>query len=180
MEAPEPIEIGVAPGNSAGHGNAQQAPQSAAAAAEPTEPNITPGHSNPEPASHPASASTMAAADPIETGVAQGNGGGHGNSQPSQSVANASAEAQSAEPASGASSASHEPAFQFNNQAMSSTPTGTVGLEELNGSPVLPSAGAELAAILEVGPPAVEEHAAGHGNNGPHHANGHSSHELLT
>jgi RNA polymerase sigma factor (sigma-70 family) len=184
VAAAEPIEASVAAGNGGGHGNSQHASLSATpnapAAANPAEPSVKPGHSNPEPASPPAKVSSVAAAEPIETGVAQGNGGGHGNSQhASQSVANASAGAQSAEPAS-AASASHEPAFHFNNQAVASTPTETVGLEELNGSPVLPSAGAELAAILRVGPPAVEEDAAGHGNSGPHHAAGHSSHELLT
>jgi hypothetical protein len=36
-----------------------------------------------------------------------------------------------------------------------------------------------LAAIPQVGPAAMEEHAATHVNNGQHHATGHLPHELL-
>jgi hypothetical protein len=36
-----------------------------------------------------------------------------------------------------------------------------------------------LAAIPQVGPTAMEEHASSHGNSGQQHASGHLPHELL-
>ncbi|NOJ50766.1 LuxR C-terminal-related transcriptional regulator [Bradyrhizobium archetypum] len=184
--AAELAEPGITSGNGISHGNAQHASNSATAkaavAAEPTEPGVTSGHSKSEHPSHTASASAMGAAELIETSVAAGNSAGHGNSQhASQSAAaNASAAAHPAELASGTGGAGHEAAFHFNNQAAPSTPTATLELEDLNDSPVLLGQRAELAAILEVGPAAMEEHAASHVNNGQHHAVAHSPHELLT
>ncbi|WFU17263.1 LuxR C-terminal-related transcriptional regulator [Bradyrhizobium sp. CB3481] len=184
MAAAEPIETGAAPGNGGGHGNPPQASQSvaanASAAAEPTEPGVISGHNNPEPPSDPVSAS--AAAEPIETGVASGNGGGHDNPpQPSQSAAaSASAAAEPIAPVSGSGAPGQETAFHFNNEAAPSTPTASVELQELDGAPAPLSQAAELAAILEAGPAAPEEHAASHANNAPHHAAAHGSHDLLT
>jgi RNA polymerase sigma factor (sigma-70 family) len=182
-EAPEPVETGTAPGNSGGHGNSQHAHKSAPAnakeAAEPVETGTAPGnsggHGNSQHASNKAKANAAEAPEPVEASAAPGNGAGH------SAAAKASAPAQSAEPASAAGGANAEAAFHFNHEAMPSTPAATVGLEEPNGSLVLPGPGAEIAAILEVGPPAVEPHAVGHGNNGhgPPHAAGHP-HDLLT
>jgi RNA polymerase sigma factor (sigma-70 family) len=190
-EAVDPIEANTAPGNSGGHGNSQHPAQSAAANAtasvDPVEvgPGNSASHGNAQHGSNSAAANATEAPDPVETSAAPGNSAGHGNSQHASlsAVPNVPAAVEPAEPAaSSTSSASQEPSFHFNNQAVPSAPTETVALEELNGSPVLPSAGAELAAILEAGPPAVEVYAASHGNSGhgPPHANGHSSHELLT
>jgi RNA polymerase sigma factor (sigma-70 family) len=175
----------ITPGNGVGHGNAQHASNSAAAkasaVAEPTETAVTPGHSNPELPSHSAAANNVEAAEPAETGVAAGDNTGQSNSQhASQSVAaNASATAQPAEPVSGAGSLGHEQAFHFNNQAAPPTPTAAFELEEPQDAPAPLSNGTEVAAILDVGPAAMEEHAAGHGNNGQHQATGHGSHDLL-
>ena len=92
----EPVETGDAPGNSAGHGNAQHASNSAAAKAsaanELTEPGVTPGHGHSHP-SHSASASAMGAAEPVETGDAPGNSAGHGNAQHASNSAAAKASA---------------------------------------------------------------------------------------
>ena len=187
VEAAEPVEPGVAPGNGGGHGSSSQPSHSASAKAEAagelTEPGVTSGngvgHNNAH-ASHSASASAVEAAEPVEPDVAPSNGGGHGNSpQPSHSAsANASAATpQPAELASGTGGAGHEQAFHFKDQASPSTPTAAVGLEELNNSPVH---GAELAAILEMGSAAMEEHATSHDNNGQHHSIAHLPHELLT
>jgi VCBS repeat-containing protein len=86
MGAAEPVEAGDAPGNSAGHGNAQHATNSAAAKAsvanELTEPGVTPGHGHSD--SHPshlASASALGGAEPVETGDAPGKSAGHDNAQ---------------------------------------------------------------------------------------------------
>jgi VCBS repeat-containing protein len=97
MEAAEPVETAGAPGNSAGHGNAEHASNSAAAKAsasnEPTQPGVTPGHSNSEHPSHSASASAMEAAEPVETAGVPGNSPGHGNSQPASHSASTKAAA---------------------------------------------------------------------------------------
>jgi len=186
----EPVEPDVAPGNSGGHGNSSHASHSASAkasaAGELTEPGVTPGngvgHNNSH-ASHSASASAVEAAEPVEPGIASGNGGGHGNSSHASHSASANASAatpQPAEPAFGTGGAGHEPAFHFKDQAPPSTPTAAVELEELNDTPVLLVHGAELAAILEIGSAAMEEHATSHDNNGQHHSMAHLPHELLT
>ena len=123
----------------------------------------------------------MAAAEPIETGGAPGNSASHGNSQHApQSVAvNASDAARSTAAAFETGGADQEPAFHFNNQATPSTPAVVVEVEVLNDPPVLLSHNVELGAILKAGQTAVEEHSAGHVNNGQHHATVHSPHDLL-
>jgi VCBS repeat-containing protein len=184
MGVAEPVETAGAPGNSAGHGNSQHASNSAAANAsaanEPTEPGVTsgPGHSHPP---HSASVSTMGAAEPVETGNAPGNSAGHGNAEhaSNSAAAKASAAAQPVEFASWIGGAGHEPAFRFKNQGDPPAPIETAGLEQPNDWPVLPGQAGELAAIPQVGPAAMEEHAATHVNNGQHHATGHLPHELL-
>jgi hypothetical protein len=202
----EPVETGDGPGNSAGHGNSQHASNSAAAKAsaanELTEPGVTlvHGHSHP---SHSASASAIGAAEPVETGDAPGNSAGHGNSQQASQSAiaesagldlttgksggsgewqqashsaapNVSAAAQPVEFVSWIGGAGHEPAFHFKNQSAPSTP-----IEQRNDWPVLLGHAGDVAAIPQVGPAAMEEHAASHVNNGEHHAIGHLPHELL-
>ena len=87
--------------------------------------------------------------------------------------------AQPVEFASWTGGADHEPAFHFKNQDVPSTPIEAVELEQLNDWPVLPGHAGDLAAIPQVGPAAMEEHAASHVNNGQHHAIGHLPHELL-
>jgi VCBS repeat-containing protein len=166
------------------HGNSQHPSHSASAKAlasdESTEPDVTPGNGNGvgHTNSHSAaSASTMEAAAPVEPDVAPGNSGGHGNSQhPSHSASakDSAAPPQQAEsPWTGGSD--HEPAFHFKHQLPPPTPTAAIELERLNDSP-----GVELAAIVEVRPVAMEEHATSHDNNGQHHSIAHLAHELLT
>ena len=178
----------------------------ASAATELTEPGVTPGHGHSHP-SHSASASAMGAAEPVETGASPGNGGGLDNSPQASSVVaepagpdlttgksggssnwqqashsaapNLSAAAQPVEFASWTGGAGHEPAFHFKNQGAPSTPIEAVELEQLNDWPVLLGHAGDLAAIPQVGPAAMEEHAASHVNNGQHHAIGHLPHELL-
>ncbi|QHO75866.1 DNA-binding response regulator [Bradyrhizobium sp. CCBAU 051011] len=186
VEAAEPVERGVARGNSDGHANSphpsHSASAKASAAGELTEPGVTSGHGvghNNSHSSHQASASTVEAAEPVEPGVARGNSDGHGNSpHPSHSASAKASTAtpQPAEPAFGTSGAGQ--AFHFKDQPPPSTLTATVEPEALNDTPVLH--GAELAAILEMGSPALEEHATSHDNNGRHHSIAHSPHELLT
>jgi hypothetical protein len=202
----QPVEADDAPGNGAGHGSAQHASNSAAAktsaANEPTEPGGTPGHGH-SPPSHSASASATGKAEPVETD-APGNSPGHGNSQQpavaepagpnlatgesgssnwqqaSHSAApNVLAPAQPVEFASWTDGAGHEPAFHFKNLGARSTPIEAIELEQLNDWPVLPGHVGGLAAIPQITPTAMEEHAAGHVNNGQHHATGHLPHELL-
>ena len=125
----------------------------------------------------------MVAAEPIELGVASGNGAGHSNGNPDAThsvAANASAAGQPPDPVSATGDEGSAFAFHFKNQGGPSTPTTTVELEDLNSSPLLPGRGAELAAILEVDPAAMHEHAAGQVDNGQHHAKGHLPYELLT
>jgi VCBS repeat-containing protein len=183
MGAAEPVETGNVPGNSAGNGNSQHASNSAAAnasaASEPTEPGVTSGHGPSQPA-HSASASSMGAAEPVETGNVPANSAGNGNSQASPAAApNASAPAQPVEFAPWTGGAEQEPAFHFKNQGVPSSPIEVVELEQLKDWPVLPGHAGELPAIPQVGPAAMEEHAASHVNNGQHHATAHLPHELL-
>jgi VCBS repeat-containing protein len=203
MAAAEPVETADAPGNSAGHGNEQHASK-ASAANEPTDPGVTPGQGHAHP-SHSKSAGAMAAAELVETADAPGNSAGHGNAQQpalaepagpdlttgkgggsskgqqaSNSTApNVSAPAQPVEFVPWKGGAGHEAAFHFKNQDAPSTPIEAVEPEQLNDWPVLPGHAGGLAAIPQVGPAAMEEHAASHGNNGQHHAIGHLPHELL-
>ena len=121
----------------------------------------------------------MGAAEPVETGDVPGNSAGHGNSQASPSAApNASAPAQPVEFASW-TGGEQEPAFHFKNQGVPSSPIEVVELEQLKDWPVLPGHAGELPAIPQVGPAAMEEHAASHVNNGQPHAPAHLPHELL-
>ena len=178
----EPAETGASPGNSAGHGNSQHASNSAKASAdEPTEPAVTPEHSNPELPSHSAAANNVEAPEPAETSVASDNSADQSNSQhPSRSVvANASAAAPPAESVSGAEGAGHEQAFHFNNQTAPAPTISTVELEQPHDLPAPLDHITEVAAILEAGPAAMEEHAAGHGNSNQHQVAGHGSHDLL-
>jgi hypothetical protein len=86
----EPIETSLAPGNSAGHDNSQQASEagSAVGAIEPIETSLAPGnsagHGNSQHASEAGSA-----IEPIETSLAPGNSAGHGNSQQASESASA-------------------------------------------------------------------------------------------
>ncbi|MEH2499202.1 VCBS repeat-containing protein [Bradyrhizobium sp. AZCC 1678] len=189
VEAAEPVEPGVARENSGGHGNSpppsHSASATALAAGELTEPDVTPGdgvgHNNAHAST--ASASAVEAAEPVEPNVAPGNGGSQGNSTHASHSASANASAdtpQPADPAFGIGGAGHEPAFHFKDQAPPSTPTAAVALEELNDTSALLVHSAELAAILEMGSAAMEEHATSHDNNGQHHSMAHLSHDLLT
>jgi hypothetical protein len=123
----------------------------------------------------------MEVAEPVETADAPRNSAGHGNEQQASPSAStkASAAAQPVEFASWTGGAGHDPAFHFKNQGAPSTPIEAVELEQLNDGPVLPGHPGELAAAPQVGPAAMEEHAASHANNGQHHAIGHLPHELL-
>ena len=93
MGAVEPIETSLAPGNSAGHGNSQNASESASAAGavEPIETSLAPGnsagHGNSQHASE--SRSAAGAVEPIETSLAPGNSAGHDNSQHASESASA-------------------------------------------------------------------------------------------
>jgi len=183
--ATEAVGPGGATGDGGGHGNSPQASHSASVKAagggELTEPSVTSGSGVGQNNSYSASASATQAAEPVEPGVAPGDGGSHGNSpQASHSAsANPSADpSQPAETASAADGAGHEQAFLFKDQAPPST--AAVELDELNDLPVLLVQGAELAAILEIGPATMGEHATSHINSGQHQALAHLSHELLT
>jgi VCBS repeat-containing protein len=185
MGAAEPVETADAHGNSAGHGNAQHASSSAAANAsaanEPTEPGVTLGHSNSEHSAQSASASATGAAEPVGSGNAPGHSAGHGNAQhaSNSAAASASAAAQPVEFASWTGGAGHEPAFHFKNQGDPPTSIEAVEVEQLNDRPVFPGHAGGLAAIPQVGPAAMEQHAASNVDNAQHHALGHSPHELL-
>jgi hypothetical protein len=108
--------------------------------------------------------------------------GGHGHSpQASHTTsANTSAITQPAAPAPGAGGAGPQSAFHFKNEAPSSTLTAAIDLEEFNSSPASLVHNAELTAILETGPAAMDEHATGHVHSGPHNALAHVPDELLT
>jgi hypothetical protein len=157
MGAGEPIEPGVAPLNSAGHGNSQHGSQFASTesspAAQPAEPDIKPanevGQGNAQHATNPAAANASAAAEPPEPAPATGDEGSAF-------------------------------AFHFKNQGGPFNSTTTVEFEELNSSPLHPDHHAELAAIPEIDPPAVHENAVSPVDNGQRPATGHLLYELLT
>jgi len=127
---------------------------------------------------------TVAAGRPTgsrsRTRNAPGNSAGHSNAQHASNSAakKASAANELTEPG-GTPGHGHEPAFHFKNQGAPSTPIEAVKLEQLNDWPVLLDHAGDLAEIPQVGPAAMEEHAARHVNNGQHHAIGHLPHELL-
>ena len=203
----ELTEPDAPPGHGSSQHADKLASAKASTANELTEPDVTPGHGNSHP-SHSASASAMGEAELVEIGAPPRNGGGLDNSpQASQSAvadptgpdlatgksggnsnwqqashsaaSNVSAAALPVEFASRTGGADHEPAFHFKNQGAPSTPIEAVELEQLNDWPVLLGHPGDLAAIPQVGPAAMEDHAASHVNNGQHHAIGHLPHELL-
>ena len=204
--ANELTEADVTPGHGNSH-HADKSASAKASTANETELDVTPGHGNSQ-LSHSASANAMGAAKLVEIGAAPGNGGDLDNSpQASQSAvadptgpdlatsksggnsnwqqvshsaaSNVTAAALPVEFASWTGGADHEPAFHFKNQGAPSTPIEAVELEQLNNWPVLLGHPSVLAAIPQVGPAAMEDHAASHVNNGQHHAIGHLPNELL-
>ena len=177
------IETGDLLGNSAGQGQqiSRSAPERASVAAEFTQPGVTLSHGDSEHLAHSASASANGPAEPVETDDAPGNSAGHGNTQHASrsAAAKPSAADEPAELAYWTGGTSQEPAFHFKNQGDPPTPIEVVDLEQLNERPVHPGHAAGLAAIPQVGPTAMEEHASSHGNSGQQHASGHLPHELL-
>jgi VCBS repeat-containing protein len=93
VEVAQPVVLGAAPGNGAGHGNSEHPSHSASvkplvAADEPADPAVASGnngHDNPH-ASLPAATSAVEVAEPLEPGT-PGNGAGHGNSKQASKVA---------------------------------------------------------------------------------------------
>jgi DNA-binding NarL/FixJ family response regulator len=182
--ATESTEAGVKPDNGAGNGAEYHAPASdaAGAAAKTAEP-VAVEHGNSEHDLHSASANAPQGAEIIEPSVATEAGADHGNSEhAAQSAAIASEDAQPAKAAFETGGADQEPAFRFDSGATPSPLVAVVELKDLNDplDPHVPLGLAEdLAMIVKMGPNILDEHAANHGNSGPHHATVPAPHDFL-
>jgi len=85
---------------------------------------------------------------------------------------------EAAQPSEAASDAGgdQEPGFHFNNAAIPATSAATIELEIHSDGPVPPAHNVGLAAILDTGTAAVDDHAA---SNSQHHVKAILPHDLL-
>lgn len=183
--ATESTEADSKPGNGVSNGAEHHAPASDAAGAAGAVKMAEPAaveHGNSEHDLHSTSANALDAAEIIEPSVATGGNAGRGNSQQAaQSAAIASEDTQPPK-AAFETGAGQEPVFRFDSGATPSTPVAVVELKELN-DPLAPHVphglGEDLEMIVKMGPNALDEHAANHGNSGPHHTTVPAPHDFL-
>lgn len=179
--ATDSIEAGVEPDTGVGNGAEHRAPASdatgASAAVKTAEPAAV------EPGAHSTAANTRETAEIVDPTVEAGGNAERGNSQHvAQSAAIASEDAQPAKAASEAGGGDQEPVFRFDSETAPSTLVAVVELKELNDllDPYVPRGQKEdLEMIVKMAPNAPDEHAANHGNNGPHHGIVPAPHDLL-
>lgn len=175
--ATESTEVGVKPDNGVGNGAEHYAPASDAAgeSAKTGEPGGA-DHGKP---GHSIAANAPEAAE-IDPGVATAASVDHGNSQQAaQSAAIASEDTQPPKAAFETGSADQERVFRFDSGVALFTPVAVVELKELN-DPLAPlGQGEDLETIVKMAPNALDEHAANHGNSGPHHATVAAPHDFL-
>ncbi|WP_407113135.1 LuxR C-terminal-related transcriptional regulator [Bradyrhizobium sp. LMG 9283] len=176
VAATELSEAGFTPGNGAeDHAPASDA-ASASAAVATAEPGVA-EHGN---SGHSRSANTAQTSEIGEPSVAAGREAGGGNSQQAtQSAATASEAAQPAKAASEIDGAHQELVFRFDGETAPSTSVAPVELKGLHDPldpHVPPGQEADLEMIVKMAP---HEHAANHGNDGPHHGIAPTPHDLL-
>ncbi|QQN64913.1 response regulator transcription factor [Bradyrhizobium diazoefficiens] len=196
--APDAAETdpGVATAASADHGNSQHAsePGSAKAAATgSTETGVKPDNGAAEP--HAAASDATGAAAAVKTAepvvVEHGNSEHDLNSTSANAPQAAQHAAQSAAIASEdiqlanaalTGGADKEQVFRFDSGVTPSSLVAVVEPKDLNDplDPHVPlGQGEDLEMIVKMGPDAPDEHAANHGNSGPHHATVAVPHDLL-
>jgi hypothetical protein len=179
--ATDSIEAGVEPDTGVGNGAEHRAPASDAtgvsAAVKTAELAAV------EPGAHSTAANTPEAAEIVDPTVEAGGNAERGNSQHvAQSAAIASEDAQPAKAASEAGGGDQEPVFRFDSETAPSTLVAVVelkGLNDLLDPHVPPGQKEDLEMIVKMAPNAPDEHAANHGNNGPHHGIVPAPHDLL-
>ncbi|WP_198399957.1 response regulator transcription factor [Bradyrhizobium yuanmingense] len=133
--------------------------------------------------SHSTSAKAPAAAEIAESSATKGESAGNGNSQhAAQPAAIASEAAQPAKAAYEAGGADQERVFRFDSDATPFTPIVTIEPREVH-IPLDPRAkpgqAANLDILVKILPNGLDDPAANHGNNGPHHAPIAAHHDLL-
>ncbi|MBR0956390.1 LuxR C-terminal-related transcriptional regulator [Bradyrhizobium japonicum] len=183
VAATEVTEADVVPGNGIGNGAEHHAPASDGAPAPAAEAMAEPAVAEHGNSGHSTSANTPEGGEIVEPGVAAGGDAGGGNAQQAaQSAATASEAAQPAKAVSGIGGADQELVFRFDGETAPSTLVTVVELEELS-DPLDPHVSLrheeDLEMIVKMVPHALDEHAASHGNNGPHHGIVPAPHDLL-
>ncbi|WLA67100.1 LuxR C-terminal-related transcriptional regulator [Bradyrhizobium diazoefficiens] len=180
--ATESTEAGSKPGNG-GNGAEHNAPVSIAAGASAAVKTANPAaveHGN---SLHSTAMNIPEAVEIVDPGVATGGNAERGSSQhAAQSAAIASEDAQPAKAASETGGADQEPVFRFDSETVPSTLVAVVELKELDDArdPHVPLGQKEFLDMLgQMVPNAPDEHAANHGNNGPHHGIVLAPHDLL-
>ncbi|MCA1375555.1 MULTISPECIES: response regulator transcription factor [unclassified Bradyrhizobium] len=133
--------------------------------------------------SHSTSAKASAAAEIAESSATKGDSAGNGNSQhATQPAAIASVAAQPAKAAFETGGADQDRVFRFDSDATPFTPIVRIEPREVH-IPLDPRAKPDQAATLDILvkilPNALDDPAANHGNNGPHHAPVAAHHDLL-
>ncbi|MFK4382329.1 LuxR C-terminal-related transcriptional regulator [Bradyrhizobium sp. USDA 223] len=133
--------------------------------------------------SHSTSAKASAAAEIAESSATKGDSAGNGNSQhAAQPAGIASEAAQPAKAAFEAGGADRERVFRFDSDATPFTPIVTIEPREVH-IPLDPRAkpgqAANLDILVKILPNGLDDPAANHGNNGPHHAPVAAHHDLL-
>ncbi|SCB38060.1 RNA polymerase sigma factor, sigma-70 family [Bradyrhizobium yuanmingense] len=133
--------------------------------------------------SHSTSAKASAAAEIAESSATKGDSAGNGNSQhATQPAAIASEAAQPAKAAFETGAADQERVFRFDSDATPFTPIVTIEPREVHiplDPRVKPGQTATLDILVKILPNGLDDPAANHGNNGPHHAPVAAHHDLL-
>ena len=168
---------------SVGEGDNHRASNASASAAVATAKLADLQHSNSGYNSHSASAKASAAAEIAESSATKGDSAGNGNSQhATQPAAIASVAAQPAKAAFETGGADQDRVFRFDSDATPFTPIVRFEPREVH-IPLDPRAKPDQAATLDILvkilPNALDDPAANHGNNGPHHAPVAAHHDLL-
>ncbi|MDA9505184.1 response regulator [Bradyrhizobium sp. CCBAU 11386] len=181
--ATESTEAGSKPGNGVGNGAEHNAPVSNAAGASAAVKTADPAAVEHGYSLHSTATNIPEAVEIVDPGVATGGNAERGNSQhASESAAIAPEDAQPAKAASETGGADQEPVFRFDSETVPSTLVAVVELKELNDArdPHVPLGQKGFLDMLgQMVPNAPDEHAANHGNNGPHHGIVLAPHDLL-
>ncbi|PJG56123.1 DNA-binding response regulator [Bradyrhizobium forestalis] len=179
--ATEITEADVVPGNGVGNGAAHHAAASDGAGAP--ESTAEPAVAEHGDSGHSTSANTPEGGEIVEPSVAAGGDAGGGNPQrAAQSAATASEAAHPTKAPSEIGGADQEPVFRFDTETAPSALVTVVDLKELSDplDPHIPLGHEEdLEMIVKMVPHALDDHAANHGNNAPHHGIVPASHDLL-
>ncbi|UWU96073.1 LuxR C-terminal-related transcriptional regulator [Bradyrhizobium sp. CB1015] len=189
---PEPAKAGATTelgetdfifGNGVGDGANHRAPDASASTAATTAKLADLHHGNSEHNFPSSPADVSAATEIAESSTARGDSAGNGNSQ--QATQPAAIELAAAQPAKSAfetGGADQERVFRFDSDATPFTLVAAVEPREVH-IPLDPNVQHGQATtpdiLVTILPNALDEHAANHGNNGPHHATGLAPHDWL-